>query len=942
MNMYLRNTILLFLILFGSLPAVSHNTYPYFDNITLTPEASVVSCFVQDPQGVIWIGSDKGLFSYDGYATHRHFDFEQPQNNRINCGVALDDGRIYLGADNGVHIYNSLTDGYEPTDVQFPTDVRALLHTSAALWIGSLNGLYIYSLGSKTLQHYSPQNTPGLCHETIYALAQTPDGHIYIGTYNGFCCYSPHTGRFETIALPSRHAGGRNQFINSLLHDAARQCIWIGTEGQLFQYFPATGQSRVIEGIGNNSVKSLVLDESGQLLAGTDNGLYVYRPDAPLLHIRHDSRNGRSLTNNIVWSIFRDRHHNIWLGTDHGISLARYNSAFSYMPIDRITGSGDGNYFYALYKDSKGRFWMGGTDGLIRRDAPGAPVDWYRMGDRRRALPHNRVRHIYEDRDNRLWIATDGGLNRYDPAWRRFVRYNITDAGGRYNSNWAYCIHEDGRGRLWVATCLGGVFMVDKKKLLASGGWNYVADHNFNTSNGLSGMFVNQLVPDADENIWVVLYNKRVDKINTRTLEVTPVQVEDMTGGKPLSYIINAADGRLWGGFRGGIAVFDTRGEACQTIPFENSANAEVLAMAEVNERIWVSTTEGVWIADARTLSMHRLNLMQGTFPGIYYDAGEDKVYLGGMDGVAVVSTQAPLDSTRMNPIFITSLLINNEAPTHIHTLTGGQSIRTAHALRMRHNENNLLLEVSDLPYSLDEKNRFTYFLTDVDSRWHTLPSGSNRISYSNLPYGDYTLQISRADASGRPMMEHLKTISICIAPPWYLTSAAKLLYFMLVVGLILWTIHFFGIKHRLKLERVEKKRMQNEISVISMASVIEGTSPEEQFLAQVNRAIEECMADSDFNVNALADRLNTNTKQLYRRIKQLTGKSPVDYIKSLRMKRAARLLKQKNYTVAEVMYKVGYSNHSYFARSFKGIFGKTPKEYMEEGVGEKKKEEEG
>ena len=58
---------------------------------------------------------------------------------------------------------------------------------------------------------------------------------------------------------------------------------------------------------------------------------------------------------------------------------------------------------------------------------------------------------------------------------------------------------------------------------------------------------------------------------------------------------------------------------------------------------------------------------------------------------------------------------------------------------------------------------------------------------------------------------------------------------------------------------------------------------------------------------------------------------TPVEYIKSIRMKRAAQLLSQKKFTVAEVMYMVGFSNHSYFSKCFQTEYGKTPRQFMED-----------
>ena len=71
--------------------------YQQFDNIYLGAEASVVSCFLQDSEGLIWIGSNKGLFSYDGYSTQQHFTYGENNNTRIYCGVIIDNTYLYMG-----------------------------------------------------------------------------------------------------------------------------------------------------------------------------------------------------------------------------------------------------------------------------------------------------------------------------------------------------------------------------------------------------------------------------------------------------------------------------------------------------------------------------------------------------------------------------------------------------------------------------------------------------------------------------------------------------------------------------------------------------------------------------------------------------------------------------------------------------------------------------
>lgn len=110
--------------------------------------------------------------------------------------------------------------------------------------------------------------------------------------------------------------------------------------------------------------------------------------------------------------------------------------------------------------------------------------------------------------------------------------------------------------------------------------------------------------------------------------------------------------------------------------------------------------------------------------------------------------------------------------------------------------------------------------------------------------------------------------------------------------------------------------------------------SHDEKFMADITRIIEENLEDPELNVQKLADLSGLNSKMVYRRVKLLTGHTAVDFIKSIRLKKAAILLRQDKFTVGEVMYMVGFSSHSYFAKCFNEKYGKSPKAYMDEAGG--------
>lgn len=102
------------------------------------------------------------------------------------------------------------------------------------------------------------------------------------------------------------------------------------------------------------------------------------------------------------------------------------------------------------------------------------------------------------------------------------------------------------------------------------------------------------------------------------------------------------------------------------------------------------------------------------------------------------------------------------------------------------------------------------------------------------------------------------------------------------------------------------------------------------EFLAHITAIIEAEIDDSGLNVTELCERHHINYKQFYRRLKLLTNSTPSDFIRSIRMKKAALLLQQQEFNISEVMYMVGFSNTSYFSKCFKSEFGFTPMQYRE------------
>jgi AraC-like DNA-binding protein len=129
------------------------------------------------------------------------------------------------------------------------------------------------------------------------------------------------------------------------------------------------------------------------------------------------------------------------------------------------------------------------------------------------------------------------------------------------------------------------------------------------------------------------------------------------------------------------------------------------------------------------------------------------------------------------------------------------------------------------------------------------------------------------------------------------------------------------------------KQRMEQKLRMEYLSAPQDNAplSYDEKYLKKVTQVIEEHMDDSDLSVARLCELGDFSEKLLYRKLKQLTGLSTVEYIRSVRLKKAALLLQNGNFTVSEAMYSVGFSNASYFTRAFAAQYGKTPSEYLKQ-----------
>ncbi len=131
---------------------------------------------------------------------------------------------------------------------------------------------------------------------------------------------------------------------------------------------------------------------------------------------------------------------------------------------------------------------------------------------------------------------------------------------------------------------------------------------------------------------------------------------------------------------------------------------------------------------------------------------------------------------------------------------------------------------------------------------------------------------------------------------------------------------------HRtLRLKYGRNDQLEQQVDDIKMKS------PDEKLLDRVMAVINKNLSNSDLSVDKIADEVGISRVHLHRKMKELTGQTPHDFIRNIRLKQAAHLLTTNNMNITEVMYACGFNNSASFSTIFKKFYGMSPRDYMNE-----------
>lgn len=809
---FAKSLIALFCVILATLAAHATPQLPEpelsWKNITVDGKKTAVFCIFRDTRGIMWLGTNSGLFFYDGVTTHPVGESEL-SGTQIYSIVEKDD-HLFIGSNNGLLIYDYLSGKVEECHTVTTREIRTLLLVDDLIWIGGLNGIVLFNIGKNTITDCSK----GLPHKSVYSMLRDSRGILYAGTYKGLARWSAESERFTPVKIRNgESAQPSRMFANSLLESHDKESIYIGGEGALYKYTPANEHWERIPLAGNNNIKSLYKGDAGHILIGTDDGVFDMTADS-IKHYRHDSRQELSLGDNEIWCIYADPQHNIWTGHERGFSIASNSNYLRTIKLSELVHSGEGNEIHSIYRDTRDNLWFGGTNGVIRLSYDATP-HWYRHSEAPNSLSHNRIRAIHEDADHNIWFATDAGINRHNSANEGFDVFHVVDSQGEHTSNWVYAIVED-KTHFWVGSFLNGLHYVDKEGFKGRERV-IVADRSLNTDNssiGLENNLVNNIIKDGAGNLWILLFrDNSLTSFSPATGRYTKYDIFTLTGGYP-SHLCADSRGRIWCAFKGGVIIFTKDGgHKIVRFPATNS-DETVLAIGKVGTGMWISTQSNVWNIDGESFTPDLLPIPQKSYTAVYEDTLSHKVYLGGTDEILEVDGNVSGNSADYKTI---RMVLNDRGKGELNLadITGGTKGMTIPY------GGNITLVVSSLDYSPESVQRYMYKLAESPSDtlggWVVMPEGANTITFSDLKMGRYNVLVKSVGAPVPPV-----AIPLTVKAPWTLSWWAVTLYALIAAGVILWIVWYMRKRNRRTLREQERQSaLENVERKLSFLSTI-------------------------------------------------------------------------------------------------------------------------
>lgn len=791
------NKFLFFLlaILFAQFTTQVKAQTPYFKSYVFDKEqtdANVI-CVFQDYRKIIWLGTDIGLYSYDGYDFKRVFIADSVLGKGTITAIAQDHlNRLWIGTNTGKVFYNENGIWKKTQFNSITAKINAIVEDANHMfWIGTY-GDGIFTLLNNQQNKINTQN--GLSDDNVYCLAKDKTGKIWAGTDYGISVCSLNNNKLSIKKINDKN-GLPDNIIKAIVPDEIGD-MWLGTDDKgVCKYIVSENTIEMPEKVSNwnyGAVNHMLL---------LDNELWIGTSTQGIIDFEYKGENRLRQFNNTngypaksASFLFKDAESNIWIASGNNI----IKSPGELLEFKTLSTDFAVNNIFAICNGSNGKLYISTNQGLFYSEAGNVGI--FHEISNSLINKNTTIVSLYEDQYGFLWIGTfNKGLFRYNPANGKTIHIPLGDVNSASNvlaitgnndviwlaalegafrvsllqnlntdnpelftekydqkaglgNNYMFQVFIDSKNRVWFATDGKGVTVFSHERFI-----------NYCDTLGLADRKIYSIAEDRNHNIWLNTYGNGLYYFDGKTFKNFSIP-DGLRDNKPTSLIANG-DGNIIAFSHQGIDLInaDTKqvtyfGEQ-SGIPYNENAEAELnAAFRDKRGNVWIGYQNTI-------IRFNKLRQAEQTSPLVFIDKLESSF----------------------------------------------EKINLVPNLKLSASQNNLSFRYTAVWFTNTESIHYRYRLNGFSNAWFT--TKERVATFPKLPYGKFEFIVQAANNNLFDNCSEAR-FQFEIIQPWY-TTRWFYISAVLLLSAIIYTIYTIRIKQVSKIEKLKNEKTNFEFQTL-------------------------------------------------------------------------------------------------------------------------------
>jgi len=770
--------------------------------------ANRITDIIQDKYHYIWIATSNGLNVFDGYKIRKYGGNEENPHGLspgvVSCVKEDINGHIWAGTEKGLFRFNRAIGVFEEVILEYNGNrklyIRAMLHEGdSLLWIEVQQGALLrYNKNSGSITDVYPHPEIWQHYYMYHALVRDSRGVLWFGGRGTYPMYlNPESKEICTAPVGEKSWQKPRADISGFLEDKSGNFWVTGNDGIFLLDRDSMHFTRKMRVTTFTAMQT----RSGELWFGTGSGIFRLDPSKNILtHIVSDINNSHSLPSDHVNCIYEDRSGNLWIGTDEGVAVFRGSNrlikTLYHIPGNPNTIASD--YITAL-KVHQHKLWAGHRQhGLDIIDLETGLIKHVRQEQKAGMISSDNIRCLYEDSYGDLYIGLWDGVGF---ARKRRQKDTFENFAKRKNSreiDWYNDFAEDKSGNFYLGFWGGDGLQIFNRE---TGVFGEILKERL--SMPFESRLITRLYTAADGNIWIGTTNAGAHVYNPE--EKTSQHFFHLRGTSLANQVINDffedTFSRIWIA-ADSLYCYDPKFETFKVWGKEKglSSSKVFVIVPDQKGNLWIGTDKGIlcfnplWNFSISFPDLAAFEMSEDVNAGLLLENGE--LVFGSKQGICIFNPDDLLSGRGLPDIFITAINIKGSpAVSALYDLSG---------IELEYDENFFGIEFSNSDISATDAYAYRYRLLGFEENWTFPGKGMSAARYTNVPPGDYILEIELSHDAGNWEFIKSHSMTIKINKPFWRQN-----WFYLLVAFIIFSLAFVIVREIMHRQFIYRKNAE-------------------------------------------------------------------------------------------------------------------------------------